>query len=175
MRIETEAEGGSEAPFSHDVSERLVTKYDETTAASMAPSGGSGGIEQPLPTPRRRTFSTPLPRRRPSPGAAGPDPMTTPFDHNVTARGERTQQIARQAPESAGDQDQLASLAVLAATRGNGGSDGTPCRSRTGSGSRSPNDGRTPSGSERNGGHPLQALSVPVMDAAQLPRGTTRI
>jgi hypothetical protein len=73
--------------------------------------GGSNSIEQPLPTPRRRTLSTPLPRRRPSPGAAGPDPMTTTFDHNVTTRGERIQPVARQVtpdPESVGDQFQLA-------------------------------------------------------------------
>ena len=58
---------------------------------------------------------TPLPPRRPSPGAAG---TTTPFDHNVTSRGERTQQVVHQAtpvPESMTDQEQLASLQLRAA------------------------------------------------------------
>ena len=113
-RIETRAEVGSEVHFSHDVSERLVTTDEEMTAKTMAPSGTSSGVEQP--TPRRRTFLTPLPRRRPSPGAAG---TTTPFDHNVTSRGERTQQGVHQAtptPESmTTDQEQLASLQHRAA------------------------------------------------------------
>jgi hypothetical protein len=95
-------------------------KYEETAAIPMAPSGGSSGIEQPLQTPMRRTFLlTPLPRRRTSPDAAAPraDPMTTPFDVNVTSRGERTQH-ARQAtpvPESTEAQDQLAPLQLRAA------------------------------------------------------------
>ena len=37
------------------------------------------------------------------------------------------------------------------------------------------NDCRTPLGSERTGGHHLQAQSVQVPDAAQLPRGTARL
>jgi hypothetical protein len=55
-RSETEVEVGRGDHFSHDVSERLVMKDEETAAIPMAPSGGSSGIEQPLQTPRRRTF-----------------------------------------------------------------------------------------------------------------------
>ena len=91
----------------------------------MAPSGGPSGIEQPLLTPRRRTLTlTPLPRRPPSPDRHGPDataprtdPTTTPFDHNVTSRGERTQH-ARQAtpvPESMEVHGQLAALQLRVA------------------------------------------------------------
>jgi hypothetical protein len=115
-RNETRAEVDSEVHFSHDVSERLVTTDEEMTAKAMAPSGASSGVEQP--TPRRRTFLTPLLRRRPSPGAAG---TTTPFDHNVTSRGERTQQGIHQATPAAApesmmtDQEQLASLQLRAA------------------------------------------------------------
>ncbi len=82
-RIETEAEVGRGDHFSHDGSERLVMKDEETAAEPM------GGIEQPLLTPlRRRTFTlTPLPPRRPSPDAAAlrTEPTTTPFDQNVTS------------------------------------------------------------------------------------------
>ena len=171
-RIETEAEVGRGDHFSHDVSERLVTKYEETAAEPMAPSGGSGGIEQPLLTPRRTFTLTPLPRRRPSPDAAAlrTGPTTTPFDQNVTSRGERTQHAqATPVPESMGAQDQLAALqlraamaeasarlvaAELAAAEAG---DSTPRCSRTGGGPWSPHDGRTPSCNTRTGGEPLQA------------------
>jgi hypothetical protein len=46
-RIETKAEVGSVGHFSHDVSERLVTKDEEMTAKTCQASGGSSGIEQP--------------------------------------------------------------------------------------------------------------------------------
>ena len=110
-RIETRAEVGSEVHFSHDVSERLVMKDEETAAEPM------GGIEQPLLTPRRRTFTlTPLPPRRPSPDAAAlrTEPTTTPFDQNVTSRTQHARQ-ATPVPEPMGAQDQLAALQLRAA------------------------------------------------------------
>jgi len=110
-RIGTEAEVGRGDHFSHDVSERLVMKDEETAAEPM------GGIEQPLLTPRRRTFTlTPLPPRRPSPDAAAlrTEPTTTPFDQNVTSRTQHARQ-ATPVPEPMGAQDQLAALQLRAA------------------------------------------------------------
>ena len=106
--------------FSHDVSERLVTRYESTVAEPMAPSGGSSGTEQPPLTPTRRMFTlTPLPPRRRSPDAAATrtDPTSTPFDSNVTDRGERAQltRLATPVPESLGAQDQLAALQLRVA------------------------------------------------------------
>ncbi len=100
----------------------LVTKYEETTAIPMAPAGESIGIEQPLPTPRRRL---------------------SPEDGRALA----LQDPIRRAPHSIG--------------------------SRTGGGSR-----RTTAEdllAARELEDTLQAQSVTVTDAAQLPCGTTHI
>ncbi len=94
-RIETEAEAGSSVTvhsnFSLDVNERLVTNYDDASKRPTAPAAAAPD-RQSVPTPRRRPFLTPLPRRQKSPCAGVPDQTAgvTPFsasDSNVTSRG----------------------------------------------------------------------------------------
>ena len=109
---------------------------------------------------------------RPSPGAAG---TTTPFDHNVTSRGERTQQGVHQAtpvPEAMTDQEQLASLQLRAAM--------AEATARLVAAEQATALGRRTTAehlleSEITGGNSLQAQSFQVPYAAQLPRGTAHV
>jgi hypothetical protein len=90
-RTEMEAESGSSVHFSLGVNERLVTNYDASDASkrptARAAHAAAAPDEQSVPTPRRRPFLTPLPRRQKSPGAGVPDQTVTSFDSNVTSRG----------------------------------------------------------------------------------------
>ena len=116
-RIETEAEAGSGVHFSLDVNERLVTNFDDTSKRPTAPAGAAPD-EQSVPTPRRRPFPTPLPRRQKSPGAGVPDQTVTPFDSNVTSRGGHVETDVHPTPSFPATmeaQSQLESLQLRAA------------------------------------------------------------